>query len=148
MDDIDRQLLNIIQNDYPITSNPYYVLADRLGITGMEVQDRIKLLINAGIIRKIGAAFNTRKIGHVSVLVAAKVPEDTLGEVAAVVSSFPEVTHNYERDFEYNLWFTLVCENDEYIDSVIDMIKSRTGITDIHELPAEQMFKLKVDLEF
>jgi len=148
LDDIDRELLNIIQADFPICQNPYDVLGKHFGIAGDEVLHRIDLLSDAGIVRRIGASFDTRRLGHVSILVAAKVPPDRLDEVAAIVSSFPEVTHNYGRDFEYNLWFTLVCQGAEQINAVIGIIKSKTGITDIHTLPAEQMFKIKVDFEF
>ncbi len=148
MDDIDRELLNIVQADFPICQSPYDVLGERLGITGDEVFHRINLLSEAGIVRRIGASFDTRRLGHVSILVAAKVPADRLNEVAAIVTSFPEVTHNYGRDFEYNLWFTLVCQGTEQIEAVINSIKQKTEITDIHKLPAELMFKIKVDFEF
>lgn len=148
LDDIDRELLNIIQADFPICRSPYDVLGERVGITGDEVLQRMNVLSDAGIIRRIGASFDSRRLGHASILVAARVPADRLNEVAAIVSSFPEVTHNYGRDFEYNLWFTLVCNEVDQINTVIDNIRCKTGITDIHSLPAEKMFKIKVDFKF
>lgn len=148
LDDIDRSLLNIIQTDFPIDARPYDVLGKRLDITADEALRRVRALKDSGIIRKIGPSFNTGRLGHASILVAAKVPVDQLEKVAAMISSFSEVTHNYGRDFEYNLWFTLVCRDKEQIGAVIDSIKSRTGISDMHLLPAERMFKIKVDFEF
>ncbi|OFX13108.1 MAG: hypothetical protein A2Z18_05880 [Armatimonadetes bacterium RBG_16_58_9] len=148
LDETDRHLLNIIQTGFPIDARPYDVLGQRLGITGDEALRRVRKLSDSGIIRKIGPSFDTARLGHVSTLVAAKVPPDRLEEVAVVVSAFREVTHNYGRDFEYNLWFTLICESQERVDELIDCIKSTTGVYDIHVLSAERIFKIKVDFEF
>ena len=148
MDSIDRELVNIIQTDFPIHQYPYKILGERLSISEDSVLDRINSLVKAGIIRRIGASFNTKRLGHISVLVAVKVVEDKLEEVAAVISSLPEVTHNYGRNYEYNLWFTLVCESKERTDLIIEDIKNLTGVIDIHKLPAERMFKVKVDFHF
>ena len=148
MDDLDRRLLNIIQTDFPIARRPYRVLSERLGITEVEALDGVRRLTESGVIRKIGPSFNTRKLGHASTLVAARVPAERLDEVAGIVSSFPEVTHNYGRDSEYNLWFTLVCRNAEQIERTLEEIKSSTGISDIHALPAERVFKIRVNFEF
>jgi len=148
LDDTDRGLLNIIQTDFPISARPYDALGERLGITGDEALSRVRALKDAGIVRKIGPSFDTRRIGHASVLVAAKVPAEHLQEVAAIVSSFPEVTHNYGREFAYNLWFTVVCSSEEQIDAVLERIKSKTGVADMFKLPAERMFKIKVEFEF
>jgi len=148
VDDLDRRLLNIIQTDFPITPRPYRVLGERLGITEVEALDRVRRLKESGIIRRIGPSFDTRKLGHASILAAARVPAERLDEVAGVISSFPEVTHNYGREAEYNLWFTLVCRNAEQIERTLEEIKSRTGISDIHALPSERVFKVRVNFEF
>ncbi len=148
MDDIDRRLLNTIQSDFPINERPYDVLGERLGMSPDEALSRVRALVDAGIIRKLGPSFDTRRLGHVSALVAAKVRPDRLQEAARIVSEYPEVTHNYGRDFEYNLWFTLVCESDGRLDALIEEIKSKAGILSIHKLPAQRVFKIKVDFEF
>ena len=148
MDDIDRLLLNTIQSDFPIRERPFDTLGQRLGISGDEALNRVRALVEAGMIRKVGASFDTRRLGHVSALVAAKVRPDRLEEAARIVSEYPEVTHNYGRDFEYNLWFTLVCETLDRLDSVIAEIAFRAGIESIHKLPAQRTFKIKVDFEF
>jgi siroheme decarboxylase len=148
LDEIDRRLLNVIQTDFPINARPYDVLGQRLGITGDEALKRVQALSDAGMIRRIGPSFDTRRLGHVSTLVAVKAPPERLKEVAAVVSSFPEVTHNYGRDFDYNLWFTLVCERPDQIDAIIDRMRSKTGISDMRALPSVRTFKIKVDFQF
>lgn len=148
MDDLDRQLLNVIQTDFPIAPHPYQVLARRMDITEEETLARVRSLAESGIIRRIGASFDTRKLGHASALAAARVPTERLEEVANIVSSYPQVTHNYGRDFEYNLWFTLVCRDAEELQRTVEEIKFRTGISDLLTLPAERTFKIKVDFEF
>jgi len=148
MDELDKGLLNIIQTDFPISPSPYRVLGERLGIGEDEALERVRALVESGIIRKIGPSFDTRKLGHVSTLVAAKAPIERQEEVAGIVSSFPQVTHNYGRDFEYNLWFTLICRDADEMERVVDDIKARTGISEMHALPAKRMFKIKVEFEF
>jgi len=148
VDDLDRELLNILQAEFPLETRPYRVLAERLGTTEPDVVTRVNRLVRAGIIRKIGPIFDTRTLGYTSMLAAMRVPRDRLAEVAAIVSSFPEVTHNYGRHHEYNLWFTLVCRDSQEIERVISEIRARTGGADVHLLPAERMFKIGVSFEF
>ena len=148
MDDIDRNLLNIIQTAFPIHERPYSVLGERLGITEENALERVQTLVKSGIARKIGPTFETRKLDHASALVAAKIPTERLEDVAAMVSSFDQVTHNYGRDFEYNLWFTLVCENEPALKSTLEEIKLRSGVSEMHLLPAERLYKIKVEFKF
>jgi DNA-binding Lrp family transcriptional regulator len=148
MDQIDKNLLNIIQTDFPIDPRPYDVLGARLAIEPGEALRRVRNLVESGVIRKIGPSFNTGRLGHVSALVAARIPKDNLDQVAETVSSFAQVTHNYSREFDYNLWFTLVCENQRELDSTIDSIRSAADIEDVRVLPAERTFKIRVDFEF
>lgn len=147
MDDVDRKLLNIIQTDFPVVSRPYEVLAESLGITEEEALKRVRRLVESGVIRRIGPSFDTRRLGHVSVLVAAQIPSERLEEVAKVVSSYPHVTHNYGREHRYNLWFTLVCRDEGEVRRILDEIERRTGIGDMRVLPAERMFKIRVSFE-
>jgi len=148
MDALDRELLNIIQTDFPLDPTPYRTLGERLGIPESETLARVRGLVESGVIRRIGPSFDARRLGYVSTLVAMKVPSQRLDEVAELVGSYREVTHNYGRDHEYNLWFTLVCPGQAEIERIAGEIKSRTGITDLHLLPAERMFKIRVDFEF
>lgn len=148
MDALDRELLNIIQTDFPLDPHPYRVLGERLGIPEAEALSRVGSLVDDGIIRRIGPSFDSRRLGYVSTLAAMKIPPERLEEVAALVSSYPQVTHNYGRDHEYNLWFTLVCPGRQEIARIAEEIRERTGIVDLHLLPAERMFKIRVEFEF
>lgn len=148
IDEINRSLLNIIQSDFPVTPRPFRALGEVLGITESDALSRTRALLDGGVIRKIGPSFNTRKLGYTSTLVAAKVPPERLDEVASIVSSFPEVTHNYGRDFEYNLWFALVCADESQLECTLERIKSETGVADMRSLPSERMYKIKVEFQF
>ncbi|MCL6519159.1 MAG: AsnC family transcriptional regulator [Armatimonadetes bacterium] len=148
MDYLDRQILNIIQTDFPLESRPFQTIAERLGTTESEILLRVRQLIESGVIRKIGPVFDSRKLGYESTLIAMKVPENRLLEVATIVNEFPQVTHNYGRRHKYNLWFTLVCQNSSEIDNIVSQIRAKTGISDIYLLPAERMFKIDVNFRF
>jgi siroheme decarboxylase len=148
LDETDGRLLNIIQTEFPLCSRPYVALGEQLGISEGEALSRVRALVDGGVVRKVGPTFDSRKLGHSSVLVAARVPADRLEKVAEIVSSYKEVTHNYARDFEYNLWFTLVCSSPASLEATLDRIKAETGIADMHQLPAERMFKIRVEFGF
>ncbi|MDI6828011.1 MAG: AsnC family transcriptional regulator [Armatimonadota bacterium] len=147
MDDLDRQLLNVLQAEFPLESRPYQVIAERLGIAETDAISRVRRLIESGVIRKIGPVFDIRKLGYTSTLVAMKVPEDRLKDVAAIISEYPQVTHNYSREHEYNLWFTLVCQNTSEIENITSEIKAKTGILDMHVIPAQRVFKINVNFK-
>lgn len=145
MDALDVRLLNILQNDFPVVPRPYREIGERLGITEAQVLQRLRSLVATGIIRRIGPVFDTRRLGHVSLLVAAAVPPERLDEVAAKINEFPQVTHNYGRDHKINLWFTLVCADFDEADRVIARIRAATGLEELEILPAEQLFKIRVN---
>ncbi len=148
MDSVDRDLLNMIQTDFPLDPRPYRVLGEQLGITEDEALSRVKVLAGSGVIRRIGPSFDSRRLGYASTLAAVKVPPERLEEVAALVSSYPQVTHNYGRDHEYNLWFTLVCPNRQEIERIAEEIVERAGVGGLRLLPADRMFKIRVEFEF
>jgi DNA-binding Lrp family transcriptional regulator len=104
MDTIDKKILNIIQKDFPIAAEPFEAVAEKLGLTEDEVLERIARMKQEGIIRRIGAVFDSKKMGFVSTLSAARVPEDKLKTFVEVVNSYAGVTHNYRRNHEYNVW--------------------------------------------
>ena len=143
LDDIDRAILNRIQSDFPITQRPYLTVAEELGLTEKEVMERIGRLKAAGIIRRIGGNFVPGKLGFVSTLCAAKVPADKIDRFAEVVNRYAGVTHNYQRDNRFNVWFTFIAPSMEDIESSLEEIKSETGITDIINLPATKVYKIK-----
>ena len=147
MDNIDRAILNRIQTDFPITSRPFLAVAQELDLEEDEVIRRVTLLKDSGIIRRIGANFVPGRLGFVSTLCAAKVPEDKIPLFSETVNRYPGVTHNYRRDHEFNIWFTFIAESMERIDSYLKEIASKTGVTEILNLPATKVYKLKAQFE-
>jgi siroheme decarboxylase len=147
MDAIDRKLLNLIQQDFPITAEPFAVVAAQLGVGETEVLERIGRLKALGIIRRIGAVFDLRKLGFASTLCAARVPEGRIRKFVEIVNACPGVTHNYRRDDEYNVWFTLIAPGEEELAAALADIKRETGIDDILSLHATRTFKINARFE-
>ena len=142
MDSIDEKILKRIEREFPISSYPYRDLAKVLDLSEKEVISRISRLKNKGVILRIGASFDSEKLGFKSTLVAMKVPQPRLQEVAKIINHYSGVTHNYSRDHEFNLWFVLMGKSKEEIDETLEKIKSQTGINQILKLPRRQLFKL------
>ncbi|MBI5681879.1 MAG: Lrp/AsnC family transcriptional regulator [Deltaproteobacteria bacterium] len=147
MDTVDKKILNIIQTKFPITQKPYAVIGNEVGISEKETIDRIANLKKEGIIRRIGATFDPRKLGFTSSLCAAKVPQEKIKEFVKIVNSYPGITHNYERDHQYNIWFTFIAEGVEDIEKSLKEISAKTGITNIRNLPTVRFFKIRVDFD-
>ncbi|PKN29361.1 MAG: Lrp/AsnC family transcriptional regulator [Deltaproteobacteria bacterium HGW-Deltaproteobacteria-21] len=147
MDRLDREIVNAIQSDFPITSRPFLDLANKLGSTEDIILSRIRILKERGIIRRIGGNFQSRKLNFTSTLCAAKVPEEKLNAFVETVNRYSGVTHNYLRDHEYNVWFTFIAPDMKSIDLALKEISEATGVADILNLPAARMFKIKVDFE-
>ena len=143
IDDTDRMILNRIQSDFPLTSRPFLSIADELGLSESDVINRIANLRQNGIIRRIGGNFVPEKLGFVSTLCAAKVPEDKIESFSKTVNRYPEVTHNYQRDNKYNIWFTFIAPSMEEIETKLIEIKKESGVQDIFNLPASRVFKIK-----
>ena len=141
---VDRQLLDIIQTDFPLSPRPYAELGQRLGLNEQEVLDRVRDLKARKIIRRLGANFQSAKLGFVSTLCAAKVPQETMDAFVAEVNAKPGVTHNYLREHDYNIWFTLISPSREESQAILDGITHATGVP-ILNLPATKLFKIRVD---
>jgi DNA-binding Lrp family transcriptional regulator len=147
MDDIDKKILNIIQNDFPIVAEPFRVVGERLGLSDDEVLARVRKLKADGIIRRVGAVFDLRKLGFASTLCAAQVPEDKLEKFVDVVNSYPGVTHNYRRQHDYNIWFTFIAPTVEDIEKALREITEKTGVTGILNMPARRTFKINASFK-
>lgn len=147
IDDVDRAILNRIQSDFPITSRPYRFIADALGLSEKDVLERIARLKKTGIIRRIGGNFVPEKLGFVSTLCAAKVPEDKIDSFARTVNRYPGVTHNYKRSSQFNIWFTFIATSMAEIEANLNNISQETGVTDILNLPATKVFKIKAHFD-
>jgi siroheme decarboxylase len=141
-------ILNQIQRNFPVTHRPFLALARRTGMKEKEVLERVQRLKDLGIIRRIGASFSAGAVGFSSTLCAARVPADKIKEFVSVVNSYPGVTHNYEREGEYNLWFTLIAPSRGKIGEILGEISRKTGVLEILNLPATKTFKIAVDFNF
>jgi DNA-binding Lrp family transcriptional regulator len=147
IDEIDRKILNIIQSRFPITSRPFLEVGEVLGLTEQNVLQRVRRLKQLDIIRRIGGNFDSKKLGFIGTLCAAKVPQDKIEKFNEVINSYPGVTHNYSRNHEYNIWFTFIGESKEEIERALSEISKKTGIQTILNLPAKKTFKIRVDFE-
>jgi DNA-binding Lrp family transcriptional regulator len=145
LDDLDRAILNEIQSHFPIVSRPYAEVGLRVGVSEAEVLVRVQALTEAGIIRRLGANFTSRKLGYTSTLCAARVPPESLDHFVTVVNRYPGITHNYLRRHRYNVWFTLIAESEERLTKILEEISRATGVSEILSLPAQEIFKIRVD---
>ena len=143
LDHTDRVILNHIQSDFPITSHPYRVVAQNLDLDETDVLERVERMKNEGIIRRIGGNFVPEKLGYVSTLGAACVPQENIESFTDVVNQYPGVTHNYQRDNHFNIWFTFIAPTMEEIETNLRQIAEKTGIEEILNLPATRVFKVK-----
>lgn len=146
MDDKDREILQMLQGNFPIDSEPYKVIGDKLWIDEHSVISRVVRMLQNGDIRYVGPFFDSRKLGYKGSLLAINAPEDRIDEIAEVINQFPEVTHNYLRDGNPNMWFTLITNSPERQTEILEKIKSETGIDKIFSFPSKKYFKVKVDL--
>ena len=147
MDSIDKKILNILQKDFPLAERPFQIVAETCGISEDEALSRIQRLKDDGIIRRIGAVFDGAKLGRVSTLCAARVPQDKLENFVAAVNVSKGVTHNYLRDNEYNVWFTLNAATAKELESFLADLKKKTGITDVLDMRAVRTFKIDATFE-
>lgn len=148
MDEIDKKILNIIQTGFPVAHAPYAEIGEKVGLSEDEAFARVKTMFDSGIIRRIGASFDSRGLGWTSTLCAMKVPPEKIEDVAKIVSEYPGVTHNYERNHEYNLWFTLITPDKETEEKILEEIGDRSGFGPVRNMPMKKKFKIKVDFKF
>ncbi len=127
MDTLDKHLLNDFQRDFPLLSRPYTAIAERLGVTEAEVIEALQRLQATGTISRIGPVFAPGRIG-VSTLAAMAIPVERLDTVANLISDYPEVNHNYQREHRFNLWFVVIAPDRQHLDAVLQDMETRTGI--------------------
>jgi DNA-binding Lrp family transcriptional regulator len=144
MDAVDKQIIRVLQGDLPIVERPFAKIAHRIGIQEEELLRRIGNLIREGIIRKFGLRIDSRKVGYASTLVAMRVSREKLDDAAGKLNSIPTVTHNYARDHEYNLWFTIIAKDKEELQKTLEKIKKEVEHEDMINLPTHRKFKIKV----
>jgi DNA-binding Lrp family transcriptional regulator len=149
LEEDDRKLLNLMQGSFPIARRPFQHVASLHGISEEEVIARVQHLLDKRIIREITPIFDTRALGYSSMLVAAKVDPEYPHRAASFINTHPGVTHNYLRDHDFNLWFTLACEPDSELgmDGTLEVMAAKTGAESIRQLPTLKLFKIRMDLE-
>lgn len=149
VDQTDILLLNALQDDIPLVPDPWEIIGKQIGISEKEVLVRLTRMEKAGILRGIAPILESekRKKG-VSTLITLQVPEEEISAIAAVVNEYPEVSHNFRRECEYNLWFTLTANSPDRIDEITDEILSRTGTDRTAMLNLMTVRRFKIDVKF
>jgi DNA-binding Lrp family transcriptional regulator len=147
LDDVDRELLNALQWDFPVVARPFAALADRLAMSESDVLARVQCVKDAGVLRQLSAIFDTRALGYSSALIAARVDGDHIDDAADVISQHPGVSHNYKRNHAYNLWYTLAVPPGDDFDAHLDVLHRDSGALVTRKLPTLQLYKIGVKLD-
>ena len=145
LDALDRRLINVLQDGFPVAERPFAKVAERLGATEAEVIARLNRLLDDGVLSRFGPLYNVAVMGGAMTLAAMAVPEARFDEVADLVNGCVEVAHNYRRDHRFNMWFVVACETPEEIAAVLADIEARTGLP-VLDLPKEEEFFLELKL--
>ncbi len=143
----DKALLNIVQTDLPLAKRPFAELAARLGTEEAAVLERLQYLKDNGYIRRMGPFFDSTKLGYIGTLVAVKVAPEKLADVARFINDYPGVTHNYEREGEFNLWFALLTPDLSLQEQILASIGAREGVEKMLNLPATKKYKVSVQFK-
>jgi DNA-binding Lrp family transcriptional regulator len=149
LDDLDRRLLNLMQGSFPIAPRPYEHVASLAKVPATDVMGRVQRLLDKRIIRQVTPIFDTRALGYSSMLVAAKVDPEHPHRAAQVINEHPGVSHNYLRNHEFNLWFTIATEPDSQLglEGTLEVLAREAGAESVRQLPTLKLFKIRMDLE-
>jgi DNA-binding Lrp family transcriptional regulator len=147
LDDLDRELLNAVQWDFPLDPRPYAVLAERLDIAEPDVRARIQRVKDAGVLRQLSAIFDTRALGYKSALIAAKVDPERVDAAAELINAHPGVSHNYKRNHAYNLWYTIAVPPGASLDDHVDVLHRASSALVTRQLPTLKLYKIGVKLD-
>ena len=143
----DKELLNEIQWTFPLVTRPFDTIAKKFDTTPEIIKEKLNNLKEIGVLRQLSAIFDTRKLGYTSSLVAMEIEHDKLDHVASQINRHPGVSHNYERDHQFNLWFTLAVPPGADLDSELEKFNVLKGIKKVRKLPTLQLFKIGVKLD-
>jgi DNA-binding Lrp family transcriptional regulator len=147
LDSLDRQILNEIQWVFPLADRPYLEIGKKYNISEFHTMERIKSIRQLGYIRQINAIFDTRKLGYKSALVAFAITPNKIDFVANEINKHPGVSHNYERNHEYNMWFTLAVAPEQDMKAVLDKMAALDGVIKYRLLPTLKLYKIGVRLD-
>jgi DNA-binding Lrp family transcriptional regulator len=142
MDEIDKKILNLIQEEFPLIERPYGEIGEQIGIGEKEAMDRVQKLKDVGIIRRIGVVFEPKKLNYSSTLCGVHVDESRLMQVVEAINRHSGVTHNYEREGDLNIWFTVIAEKQNEIDAFIAGLEKEFSLK-IYTFPKKRVFKIK-----
>ena len=146
MDELDKLIINQLQTGFPICDSPFLRLAQQLDIEENVLLDRLKRLLDKGILSRFGPLYNAEKMGGALSLAAVKAPENEFDQIAETINNFPEVAHNYARSHELNMWFVLATETSEQIPQIINQIEKETGLT-VYNMPKINEYFVGLKLE-
>ncbi|MGZ5007321.1 MAG: Lrp/AsnC family transcriptional regulator [Methylobacter sp.] len=146
MDDIDKKIINALQDGFPICDTPYRQVAVQLGLSESELITRLKALLDNGTLTRFGPLYNAEQMGGALTLAAVKAPEQRFEEITEIINSFPEVAHNYARSHELNMWFVLATQTPKQIQQVITAIEQQTGLT-VYNMPKHKEYFVNLKLE-
>jgi DNA-binding Lrp family transcriptional regulator len=149
LDESDRRLLNLMQGSFPIEPRPYLRVSEAARMSEQEAMARVSELLAKRIVRQVTPIFDTRALGYASMLVAAKVDPEFPHRAAKVINEHPGVSHNYLRNHDFNLWFTIAVEPDSPLglQGTLEVLAQESGATSVRELPTLKLFKIRMDLE-
>ncbi len=149
LDDVDRRLLNLMQGSFPIAARPFRHVAELGEVDEADVMGRVQRLLDKRIIRQVTPIFDTRALGYSSMLVAAKVDPEHPHRAAQVINEHPGVSHNYLRNHEFNLWFTIATEPDSKLglEGTLEVLAREAKAESVRQLPTLKLFKIRMDLE-
>jgi DNA-binding Lrp family transcriptional regulator len=144
MDKIDSQILHELQYNFPLNEKPYEIIAGRLKISKEDIWDRIQMMLNEGVIRRIGASFDSNKLGFRSTLAAVSVDPELTDRAAGIIGQFHEVTHSYLRNDVFNIWFTIIAVDNNRIENILEQIRKSLCLerSKVLNLPMKRLFKL------
>ena len=144
MDELDYRILDALQNDFPLNQEPYEVTSDKLKIPCEQLLDRLQVLMADGVVRRIGASLDSRKLGYYSTLAAISVEENIVEQASEIIENIPEITHSYLRNDHFNIWFTIIASDNERLENIIKEIQSALSLesSQILNLPMKHLFKL------
>lgn len=144
---VDKRLLNLLQSDFPLASEPWKAIGERAGISEQEVLDRVAVLKKKNVVRQVGAIFDTRRLGYSSTLVAMRFPDDRLDAAAQFLNGHPGISHNYAREGQFNLWFTLAVPPGQEVADEVELLGNVTGAEATRLLPTIRFFKIGVNFD-
>jgi DNA-binding Lrp family transcriptional regulator len=148
-DPVDLKLLDLLQDEFPLNSSPWETIGEKIGLSGGEVLARVQDLHSRGIIRSISPILETGRIGLLaSTLVAMQVPGPDIPRVVAIINEYPQVSHNYEREHDYNVWFTLNTRDQDECTRLVREIIAKTGIPPERVLNLVTLERYKIDVRF